>query len=82
MKDRNRVRVLKIFDSKRLFGEFQYFSYQWAFGVSVRYLTCEGMGWMFRFYFGPFKIWVNLTEKKRETTHVREEVSNRCDWQG
>ena len=65
MKDRNRnpseqVKIITEFDSKHIFGELVYFPYQWALGISVRHLECDGMGWMFRFYFGPFKIWFNL----------------------
>ena len=62
--NKRKVKVLKEFDTKRLFGEAQYFSYQWACGISIRYLECEGMGWMFRFYFGPFKIWLNIKKVK------------------
>jgi len=54
------VKVIKEFEFKRIMGELEYFPYQWAFGVSIRYLECDGMGWMFRFYFGPFKVWFNL----------------------
>jgi len=59
-KRKNKVKIIKEFDSKRIFGEVEFFSYQIAFGISIRYLTCKNMGWMFRFYFGPFKIWFNL----------------------
>ena len=37
-------------------GGFAYFPYQIAFGISLRWL-CTGL--MFRFYFGPFKFWIN-----------------------
>ena len=57
----SKVKIITEFDSKRLFGELVYFPYQWALGISVRYLECDGMGWMFRFYLGPFKIWFNLS---------------------
>lgn len=57
---KNKVKVIKELNSKHIFGEVEYFPYQIAFGISIRHLECEGMGWMFRFYFGPFKIWFNL----------------------
>ena len=60
-----KVRILKEFNFKRVFGEVEFFPYQWAFGISVRYLKCEGMGWMFRMYLGPIKIWFNLRNRKR-----------------
>lgn len=59
-----KVKIVKEFTSKRIFGELEYFPYQIAFGISIKYLECEGMGWMLRFYFGPFKLWFNLREKK------------------
>jgi len=59
-KKRNKVKVIKEFNSKRIFGEVEYFPYQIAFGMSIRYLTCKNMGWLCRMYFGPFKIWFNL----------------------
>lgn len=54
------VRIIKEFKGKHIFGELVYFPYQISFGMSIRYLECEGMGWMFRMYFGPIKIWFNL----------------------
>lgn len=57
---KSKVKVIKEFESKRIFGELVYFPYQWAFGISIRHLECDGMGWMFRFYLGPIKVWFNL----------------------
>ena len=54
------VRKIKAIKAKHIFGEIEYFPYQIAFGISIRYLTCKNMGWLFRLYFGPIKIWFNL----------------------
>lgn len=59
-----KVRTLKCFEYKFGYGELEYFPYQLALGLSVRYLKCDGMGWMFRVYFGPLKFWFNLRERK------------------
>jgi len=61
---KNKVKTIKEFNSKHIFGELEYFPYQVAFGISIRYLECEGMGWMFRFYFGPIKLWFNLRKEE------------------
>ncbi len=58
-----KVRILREFRSRWIFGELEYFPYQIAFGISVKYLTCKDMGWMFRFYFGPIKFWFNLRKR-------------------
>lgn len=55
------VKILKEFESKRIMGEVEFFPYQVAFGISIRRLKCDNMGWMFRVYFGPIKIWINFT---------------------
>lgn len=60
LKTVRKVKTIKEFNSKRIFGEIEFFPYQIAFGISIRYLSCKGMGWLFRCYFGPFKIWFNL----------------------
>ena len=60
-----KVKIIREFKSSRVFGEIEYFPYQVAFGISIRCLEGEGMGWMFRFYFGPFKIWFNLRKKEQ-----------------
>lgn len=31
-----------------------------SIGISIRFLKCEGMGWMIRIYFAQFKFWFNL----------------------
>jgi len=60
------VTVIREFGN-RIFGQLVYFPYQWAFGISIQHLQCEGMGWLFRMYFGPIKIWFNLKpQKERE----------------
>ena len=58
-----KVKIIGEFDFQGIAGELEYFPYQIAFGISIRYLECIG-GWMFRMYFGPFKIWFNLGGKK------------------
>jgi len=60
-----RVEILKHFEYKFAYGELEYFPYQSAFGLSIRYLKCDQMGWMFRVYFGPFKFWFNLREREQ-----------------
>jgi len=59
-----KVKIIKEFEGKRILGELVYFPYQIAFGISIRHLECEGMGWLFRVYFGPIKIWFNLGSQK------------------
>jgi len=54
------VKTLKILDCKFGYGEFELFIYQFALGISIRYLSCDDMGWMFRLYLGPLKLWFNL----------------------
>lgn len=61
-----KVRIIKEFKSRWIYGEVELFLYQVAFGVSIRYLSCKGMGWMFRIYFGPVKVWFNLHKPKDE----------------
>lgn len=61
-----KVRTVREFDSKYIFGELEYFPYQIAFGISIKYLTCKKMGWMFRFYFGPVKLWFHLRPETKE----------------
>jgi len=60
LRTEKKVKIIREFKSKHIFGEIEYFPYQIAFGISIRYLECKNMGWMFRMYFGPFKIWFNL----------------------
>jgi len=57
---KNKVKIIREFNSKHIFGEMEYFPYQIAFGISIRHLECKGMGWLFRMYFGPIKLWFNL----------------------
>jgi len=56
----NKVKIVKEFNSKRIYGELEYFPYQIAFGISIRFLKCKGMGWLIRIYFAQFKLWFNL----------------------
>lgn len=58
------VKVIIELNNKYGYGELEYFPYQLAFGLSIRYLKCKGMGWLFRIYFGPFKFWFNLKSNK------------------
>jgi len=62
----NKVRIIKEFETKHIFGELEFFLYQIAFGISIRYMTCENMGWMFRLYFGPVKLWFNIGPKRNK----------------
>ena len=55
--NRDKVIILKEFSFKRIFGEVEFFPYQIAFGISIRYFED---GWMFRIYLGFIKIWFNL----------------------
>jgi hypothetical protein len=52
-----KVKIIKTVNTRHGYGEVEYFSYQFAFGVSIR---CFSGGWMFRLYMGQFKIWFNL----------------------
>jgi len=63
---RTRPKTLKEIDTMNLFGELEYFPYQFAIGLSIRKLVCKEMGWMLRLYFGPFKLWLNLKDEKDE----------------
>ena len=56
----NKVKIIKVFELNKFYGELQYFPYQIAFGMSIRFLRCKGMGWMIRVYFAQFKFWFNL----------------------
>jgi len=56
----NKVITIKEFEFDCLYGEIEYFTYQIALGVSIRRFEDS---WMFRIYFGPFKIWGNLGKK-------------------
>ena len=60
------VKTIRGFESERVFGEVNFFPYQIAFGISVRYLSCKDMGWMVRIYFGPFKVWFNWKPRRRK----------------
>jgi len=60
-----KVQIIKEFHTKFGCGELVFFPYQCAFGISIRYLECESMGWMFRIYFGFIKLWFNF-RKRRE----------------
>ena len=62
----NKVRIIKEFETKHIFGELEFFPYQIAFGISIKYMTCENMGWMFRLYFGPVKLWFNIGPKRNK----------------
>lgn len=55
-----RVKIIKKCRTKHGYGEVEYFPYQFAFGMSIRYFSG---GWMFRLYIGQFKIWFNLKNK-------------------
>ena len=46
------------FGLDKLYGGFQFFPYQFAIGISIRYANCDNLG-LLRFYLGPFKLWVN-----------------------
>lgn len=59
-----KVKTIKEFHPKFGYGELEFFPYQYAFGISIRYLECDNMGWMFRIYFGPIKFWFNFNLKK------------------
>ncbi len=52
-----KVKIIKKCRTKHGYGEVEYFPYQFAFGISIRYFSG---GWMFRLYIGQFKIWFNL----------------------
>lgn len=58
------VKIIKEFHTKLGDGELIFFPYQCAFGISVRYLKCEGYGWMFRIYFGFIKFWFNFRTRR------------------
>lgn len=60
----NAVKIIKEFNFNRIFGQIEFFPYQIALGISVRYLKCERMGWMFRIYLGPIKVWFNLKGRR------------------
>ena len=45
-------------------GGIVIFPYQFAFGISFRYLSCL-KSVMFRIYIGPFKFWMNFRKRKR-----------------
>lgn len=55
-----KARILKEFSHGESYGELEFIPYQTAFGFSIRNLKCDGMGQLFRFYFGPFKLWLNI----------------------
>ena len=49
----------KNFEIGKIYGGLEFFTYQLAFGASIRYLDClESV--MVRLYLGPFKLWLNL----------------------
>lgn len=55
-------KIIKEFESKskRFYGELEFSPYRMGFGISSRYMTCKKMGWLFRIYLGPFKIWFTI----------------------
>lgn len=62
-----KVKVIKEFHNRFGYGELEFFPYQYAFGISVRWLKCKGMGWLFRIYFGSFKFWFSFSKRKEES---------------
>lgn len=60
-KDMNFNKVIEYnFSQKtlRICGGLEIFPYQFALGLSARYLSCIH-SWMFRVYIGPFKLWAS-----------------------
>lgn len=68
-----KVKVIKEFHTKFGYGQLESFPYQCAFGISIRWLKCKGMGWMIRIYFGFIKFWFSFNKRKRKDDEIKKE---------
>lgn len=56
---------------RKIAGGFEFFTYQLAFGISIKWWTCLKTPCL-RLYFGPFKLWLYI--KRSEFRLERNEA--------